>query len=88
MTTPYQELTQRFGVSLTIKDVKRLLPHLSNWPKLSNVLMLGLPNEDLKKMVLIELNGKQRREILSRLCARLKKQELKQLRELVFACLR
>lgn len=88
MTSPYQELIQRFGVTITSRDIKRLTPSLSNWPKLNELLILGVTAEDLKKLILVEMNGKRRRPIISRLCARLKKQELKQLRLLIDDCLR
>lgn len=84
MTTPYQELLQRLGVTLTKKDLKRKLP---SWARLNELLLLKPTTAELKKMILIELNTSRRREILSRLCARLKKEELRQLRTLVFACI-
>lgn len=85
--TPYQELTQRFGVTVSTRDLNRLKPSLSNWPKLNELLVLGVTNTDLKKLILVELNSKKRVAILDRLCARLKKQELRQLRELISECL-
>lgn len=85
MTTPYQELLQRFGVTITKRDLQRKVP---SWSRLNEMFILGLSDQELKKLILVELNGKKRREILSRLCARLKTQELKQLRELVFECIK
>lgn len=88
MYTPYQELIERLGVTVTKRDLNRLGPSLSNWPKLNELLILGVSNADLKKLILVELNGKKRLSILDRLCARLKKQELRNLRDLIKECLK
>lgn len=88
MLSPHQELIQRLGVTVSSKDYRRLSPHISNWPKLNELFILGVPTEDLKKMLVIEISGKKRKEIVTRLCARIKSQELRQLRNLANLCLR
>lgn len=60
------------GIKLTQADRRRLEPHLSGYNKLVAVLTLGtVPQDDVKKMILIELDGQKRKQILDRLVGRL-----------------
>lgn len=88
MANQYQELLIQLNVTVTDRDYRRLHPHLANWPHLNEMLLLGITNLDLRKLIVIEMNDKQRPQILDKLCARLKTQELDTLRELVAACIR
>lgn len=85
MSTPYQELLKRLSVTVTNKDSARLSPHLANWRVLNELLLLKVPTDDLKKLIILELNDKCRVQILDRLTARLSTQELENLRELITA---
>lgn len=89
MTPPiYQQLLNVLHVHLSLKDTKRLKPHLSSWPRLNELFLLGgLSPDDLRKLILIEVQGKQRRQILDKLVSRLKSAERVQLRELINQCI-
>ncbi len=59
--------------NLTRADRKRLAPHLSGNNKLADLLAADLLSEDdLMRLVLMEVEGKKRLEILARLLGRLK----------------
>lgn len=89
MTSPYQELLQRLGVTVTNADIKRLKPHLSGWVHLNELLVADFfTAEDIKKLLVIEINDRGRRQILDKLCARLCTKQLELLRDLVAACLK
>ena len=55
---------------VTKADLKRLRPHLAGSNKLSEILLLDPPMEDITKMIVIELTGARRRVILNRLVGR------------------
>lgn len=57
-------------VTLTEKDCERLRPHLAAWMKLHETLLLGVNVPDLQRLILLELLGAKRRDILKRLIAR------------------
>lgn len=89
MTSPYQELLQRLGVTVTNADIKRLKSHLSGWVHLNELLVADFfTTEDIKKLIVIELNDRARRQILDKLCARLSTKQLEHLRDLVAACIK
>lgn len=53
---------------LTHADRKRLSPHLTGWNRLSSILAADLTSEDdLKRLVLIEYEGKRRKPIVKKL---------------------
>ena len=52
---------------VTFEDQTRLGPHLSNWNKLNEILLLGVSEADLRKLAILEMMGKKRRIILRRL---------------------
>jgi hypothetical protein len=54
-------------VTLTYADQDRLAPHVSNYNKLHELLLLPITDDDLKKMAIIELMGKARWTIIYRL---------------------
>lgn len=67
MKIPDKYQVFRDPVEMTLADMDRLAPHLSNGNKLSNTLLLGISEEDLKRMVVIELMRNKRWLILKRL---------------------
>ena len=62
-------------VEILEKDAASLKPHLTGWNKLNEIFLVGLNAHDLRRMVVLELMGGQRRSILSRLLGRLAKLE-------------
>ncbi len=75
-------------VIITDKDEVRLASHLSGWPHLHEMFLLGIFNElDLERLVVLELLGACRREILRRLLARLGTLQRKTIQERIDRCL-
>jgi len=61
-------------VEILDKDVERLSSCIGGWNRLHELFMLGGVNEpDLKRLVVMELMGKQRKPLLARLLGRLAK---------------
>lgn len=61
-----------FVVELSRRDRKRLEPHLSGWNRLNEMLVLGeFTNDDLRKLIALELEGSNRRAILTKLAQRI-----------------
>jgi hypothetical protein len=58
-------------VVLIDKDAARLTPHLSSWRSLHEIMLLGVNEPDLKRLVVLELLGQKRRQILQRLIGRI-----------------
>lgn len=54
-------------VTLSTKDAERLAPHLSHWMKLNEILLLGVPESDIERLVILEMRGQKRHAILQRL---------------------
>jgi hypothetical protein len=86
---PHQKLTDAFGVTLSKKDLIRLRSHLGGWNKLNEILLLNgnISPDDLKRLILIELSGKCRADILRKLVTRLFAREQEILWGLVESCL-
>jgi hypothetical protein len=54
------------------EDQDRLAPHLASWAKLNELLVSDIiEEEDLKKMLLLEFYGNQRRQMIEKLVGRL-----------------
>lgn len=58
-------------VELESKDIERLKSHLTGWNKLNEILLLGINESDLRRLVIIELMGSRRMTIINRLLGRL-----------------
>jgi hypothetical protein len=58
-------------VVLPGNDRERLAPHLSGWNKLNGLFLKGVSDPDLKRLVVLELMGRRREEIIRRLLMRL-----------------
>lgn len=58
-------------VELESKDIERLKSHLTGWNKLNEILLLGINEPDLRRLVIIELMGSRRMTIINRLLGRL-----------------
>lgn len=65
------------------KDKERLSPHLSGWEHLHEMLLLGVNEKDLERLVVLELMGRRRLGILARLLSSLAKVRRKLLWERV-----
>lgn len=68
-------------VEVSDKDKQRLSIHLAGWNKLNEMLLLGINESDLRRLVLIELMGARRMTIIDRLIARISKLEKVRIRE-------
>lgn len=67
-------------VEVSDKDQERLSVHLVGWNRLNEILLLGSLNEpDLKRLVIIELAGSRRLDIVNRLLGRIAKLERKRI---------
>lgn len=61
-------------VEIQDKDVERLSSCIGGWNRLHELFLLGSVNEpDLKRLVVMELMGKQRQSLIVRLMGRLAK---------------
>ena len=79
MTIPNRYQIFDAPVVLSSKDEQRLRPHLAEWVKLARVMLLGINEADLRRLIVMELRGKQRWHILSRLLMRLGREQRKRL---------
>jgi len=62
------------SVEILDKDVERLSSCIGGWNRLHELFLLGSVNEpDLKRLVVMELMGKQRQSLIVRLMGRLAK---------------
>lgn len=78
-----------FDKDISAEDRKRLAPHLSNYNRLNEILVLnGIELSDIQKLILLELEGAQRPFILGKLIGRLKSKERNQLLTLVQSCVK
>lgn len=75
----YQVLDQ--PVELSDKDKERLGVHLAGWNRLNEILLLGVNEGDLQRLIVLELMGSRRLDIVNRLLGRLQKLERKRIRE-------
>ena len=87
--TPNQKLLSALGLeTVSKKDLLRLRGHLAGWSHLNEIFLLGgLTSDDLRKLIVIELVDKRRRDILRRLVTRLETQQAEELWNLVLQCL-
>lgn len=58
-------------VQIDDKDAERLRPYLAHWGKLNRLFLDGTNELDLQRLVVLELLGKGRAEILRRLFGRI-----------------
>lgn len=58
-------------VDVESKDFDRLKSHLTGWNKLNEILLLGINEPDLRRLVIMELMGSRRMVIVNRLLGRL-----------------
>ena len=58
-------------VDVESKDLDRLKSHLTGWNKLNEILLLGINEPDLRRLVIMELMGSRRMTIVNRLLGRL-----------------
>jgi hypothetical protein len=68
-------------VILLDKDQERLAPHLAGWMGLANILLIGVNEPDLQRLIVMELLGKQRQKILNRLVGHLSRVHAKEIKE-------
>ena len=62
-------------VEITDNDAKRLTPHLSGWNQLNEMFLLGVSEQDLRRLVVLEVMKGQRITIINRLLSRIAKIE-------------
>ena len=61
----------RLVVSVSKKDAARLTPHLANYGKLNEMLVMNtVTDADLQRMILIEVAGKNRKVFIRKLVGR------------------
>ena len=80
------KIPQRFQifsapVILLDKDQERLAPHLAGWMGLANILLIGVNEPDLQRLIVMELLGKQRQKILNRLVGHLSRVHAREIKE-------
>ena len=68
-------------VILLDKDEERLAPHLAGWRGLANILLIGVNEPDLQRLIVMELLGKQRQKILNRLVGHLSRVHAREVKE-------
>lgn len=74
------ELENKLRVRVTARDRARLAPHLAGWNHLQEMLLLeDFTLEEIKMLILLEVEGSRRQTILDRLLARMKKMERQEL---------
>ena len=86
--TPTQKLIDQLGVNVSVADQKRLMPHLSGWNHLNEILLLNgaISTDDLRKLVVLELAGARRTPVLRRLVTKLGTRSTQELWQLVETC--
>ena len=78
-----------FDNKISDEDRLRLSPHISNYNRLNEILVLnGIAIEDIQKLILLELEGDQRPFILGKLVGRLKSKERNQLLTVIQSCVK
>ena len=70
------KITQKYQVfddpiEVDSKDFERLKGYLTGWNKLNEILLLGINEPDLRRLVVMELMGSRRMVIVNRLLGRL-----------------
>ena len=74
------ELENKLRVHVTARDRARLAPHLAGWNHLQEMLLLeDFTLEEIKMLIILEVEGSRRQIILDRLLARMKKMERQEL---------
>ncbi|MFM2124310.1 MAG: hypothetical protein RL328_761 [Acidobacteriota bacterium] len=68
-------------VEISDKDNERLSVHASGWNRLNEILLLGINESDLRRLVVIELMGPRRMAIIDRLIGRISKLEKARIRD-------
>jgi hypothetical protein len=68
-------------VEVSNKDQQRLRVHLLGWNRLNEILLLGVNEPDLRRLVVMEVMGSRRMTIINRLLGRLAKLERKRITE-------
>lgn len=76
-----QIFTAPTEVVITDKDAERLAPFLTNWMKLHHFFLKGTNIVDLRRLIVMELMGSQRKDILTRLSGRLATLQRKELQK-------
>jgi hypothetical protein len=74
MTIPIPAKLQIFqdgNVVLSDKDAERLAPFLGGWPKLNSFFLTSPTEPDLKRLLIMELMGDCREQMVDKLLARL-----------------
>ena len=75
-------------VILLDKDEERLAPHLAGWMGLADLLLIGVNEPDLQRLIVMELLGKQRQKILNRLVGHLSRVHAREVKRRIQRCLK
>ncbi len=68
-------------ITITDKDAERLKQYLTGWNKLVQVLIAGVNKPDIQRLIILELMGKRRPQIIDKLLVRLGKIERERIEE-------
>lgn len=72
---------------ITPRDKKRLLPHMTGWNRLMELLVANVVSEkDMKKMLFLEATGEHRIPIINMLVGRIASKHRQTLREIAAQC--
>lgn len=89
MTIPRQFQVFAEPVTVTTYDQRRLNPHRASWHHLNGLFLLqALTEKDLRKLVVMELMGEQRKLIIDRLLMRLGRLERREIERKISLCLK
>lgn len=73
-----------FNEVITPDDIVRLGTNLNSWHHLNELLILDqFSLSDLKKLLILETEGKQRQQVLTNLCSKIKTKETKHVRTII-----
>lgn len=75
-------------VTLSDKDEQRLSGYLTGWNKLVAQLIEGVNKYDCQRLVVMELMGKQRRQIVNKLLVKLSKMDRERIERRIESCLK
>jgi len=82
------QLQMYFNIRLTPADLVRLGSNLNSWSHLNELLVLDqFSLEDLKKLLTLEVVGKQRKQVLTNLTSKIKTKETKHVQSIIAQCL-
>lgn len=70
-------------VQVSDRDAERLSPYLSGWVQLNKLFIAGIDEDDVKRLIVLEMMGNRRSPIIDRLVMRLGRLQRVRLRRLI-----